>query len=179
MDRQTPRFDAPFLLRGDQESATTPTRELLRYLLEGWQAQETELRKLAAQEEREERRQFSRGMLHGLKHAGEDLDAALTGHVFPGFGQAPRVRIWLLRRVAREGGPDEPRLQVEGVALSEQDAQLWKAESGEYDHQTEEVPVWHPAIMMVSGDVDLDDPETAEAMEDIRQAAGKRIRERQ
>lgn len=84
-------------------------------------------------------------------------------------------RVWLLSRVAKSGGPNEPRRMVEGVALSEEDARMWKSESGEYEHQAEQVPVWRPATMMVSGDVDLDDPEMAEAMEDIRQAGLNRL----
>lgn len=87
-------------------------------------------------------------------------------------------RAWLLSRAAKPGGPDEPRRRVEGVALSDQDAQLWKAERGEYDNRAECVPVWSPAVMMVSGDVDTEDPETAEALEDIRQAGARRLRER-
>ena len=87
-------------------------------------------------------------------------------------------RVWLLSRKAKPGGPNEPRRMTEGVALSWEDAQTWRAESGEYDHHAEQVPVWHPVYMMVSGDVDLEDPETAEALEDIRQAAGRKLREK-
>lgn len=82
-------------------------------------------------------------------------------------------RVWLLSRAARVGGPNEP---VEGVALSDEDAQLWKSEGGEYVHQAESVPVWRPAMMMVSGGVNLENPEMAEALEDIRQAGAKRLR---
>lgn len=161
MVRETARHNPSFLPQGAQESFATPTRALLKYLLDGWRAQEAELLKLAAQEEREDRRQFTRGMIGGLNHAAEDLEAALRGHVFPGFGAAPGLeRVWLLRLIAREGGQNEPRRQVEGVALSELDARLWRSESGEYDNQAEEVPVWHPAMMTVSGDADLDNPDS-------------------